>query len=265
MSDGLPALTLIVIFTGRTLVLLPMLVPSMIAAMCERFSFALSKEKIARRFHVKAAQVPAVNYNISPGQLVPVISNHSPKQLSSFHWGMMPPANNGKKSPQQVNVIGAEAFHKQPYFAELLQTKRCLIPADGFYMWRKISKKGKIPYRVVLKWNLSFAFAGIWDAHTVAESEHISYSCTILSTTSNQLLSGIEAHMPVILPLEFEQKWLDANMSLEEARSLLLPYPSDKMNYFPVSTQINIVGFNSPLLLQPTQPTDQFGNYVLFD
>lgn len=103
------------------------LVPSILAAMCERFSFALSRQKVARRFHVKIAQVPEANYNISPGQLVPVISNYLPEQLSSFQWGIMPPTTNGKKTPQQVNAINAEAFHKQPYFTELLQIKDALF------------------------------------------------------------------------------------------------------------------------------------------
>lgn len=234
--------------------------------MCDRYSFGLSREKTARRFQVKLTQAPEANYNISPGSIVPVILSHPGRQLALYRWGLEGPLSVKKKNTPLIHAVSTATLTKQPYLHQLLKMQRCLIPADGFYLWQRISRKSQVPYRVVLKWNMPFAFAGIYDGIPAGNDNLISSPAFGLFTTdANDLTRKIQTLMPVILPLEAEEEWLNPELSVEQAIGMLKPYPPDKMNCFPVSTQINNPSFNSPALLQPVQATDQFGNYILFE
>ena len=233
--------------------------------MCDRFSLALPKEKIARRFNVKITQALEANYNISPGTIIAVIADNKPDHLQTATWGML--MNEGSKinKPKQTHTLHTSVLQhpKQTALMQLLQTQRCLIPADGFYVWKKVSRKGKVPYRVALKWNLPFAFAAIWNYENQASG--YAYTCAILTTASNDTLRPLYQTMPVILPIESEKLWLNHNTPTEAILQMLRSYPGEQMNFFSVSTKINSPTFNSPLLLEASQPIDQFGNYMMFD
>jgi putative SOS response-associated peptidase YedK len=232
--------------------------------MCDRYSFALSKEKIRRRFDVKLIQVPEVSYNISPGQPVAVITDAFADVLSIFSWGLRVPDMNKKSGFRMINAFQTESLPVYPHLKTLLETKRCLLLADGFYCWKKVSKKGVVPYRVVLKWNLPFAMAGIWDTHLDTSTGNVRHVCAVLTTPANALLSHINKHMPAVLPIEHEKMWLNQKISLEEAMQLLQSYPAQGMKLFSVSSLINATNINTPQLIQPAEPVDQFGNYILF-
>lgn len=232
--------------------------------MCDRYSFALTKQKIARRFQVKVTQVPELNYNISPGDTVPVILAQPERHLVFCRWGLENPPAVNKKKTKLIHAIDTKMLLKQSRFQELIQHQRCLIPADGFYIWYKISRKSQVPYRVVLKWNMPFAFAGIWETYAAIENQPSFRACGLFTAAANELLKKLQPAMPVILPLDLENDWLNPDVSLNEALQMLQAFPADQMNYFPVSTQVNDKAFNSPALLQAVQATDQFGNYILF-
>jgi putative SOS response-associated peptidase YedK len=138
-----------------------------------------------------------------------------------------------------------------------------LIPADGFYEWKKLGKKTKIPHRFTLRDEETFAFAGIWEEfETVSgESQH---TFLILTTSPNTLVEEVHDRMPVILRRDQEKKWLDTYSSEEELKALLTPYSSEQMSSFTVSPLVNSVQNDSPNLLRKTSPMDQFGNYTLF-
>lgn len=193
---------------------------------------------------------------------IPAIMQQAPVEITLLHWGMDVPQVKDPSKIKQVSVISTDPFPSQPSLHELLTTNRCIIPADGFYLWKRVSKKGKIPYRVVLKWSLPFAMAGIWDNNKTKESQK---DCSILTTPSTSVIQHISKHMPAILPLEHEKAWLHENLSAEEALKLLLPYPAENMKAYPVSAQLLQADENSELLTKPAQPTDQFGNYILFE
>jgi putative SOS response-associated peptidase YedK len=230
--------------------------------MCDRYSFTLSKEKTIRRFGVKVKQVPPPNYNMAPGMAIPAITQEAPVEFSFLHWGMTIPHVKDKSKVKQVQIIDVASFPSQPYLQELLATNRCLIPADGFYQWKRVSKKGKVPYRVVIKWNLPFALAGIWNVHDRNETQK---DGAVITMPSNSALQSICGYMPAILPLEHEKAWLYHNLSAAEALQLLLPYPAENMKAYPVSAQLLNSNQNTELLTKPAQPTDQFGNYILFE
>ncbi|QHT66615.1 SOS response-associated peptidase [Rhodocytophaga rosea] len=232
--------------------------------MCDRYSFALTKQKITRRFQVKVTQAPDINYNISPGNTVPVILSQPERHLDFFRWGLENQLAVNKKKAKLIHAIDTKMLVKQNRLQQITQNQRCLIPADGFYIWYKISRRSQVPYRVVLKWNMPFAFAGIWELYADTESQPSLRACSLFTTEANELLKKLQSTMPVILPLELENEWLNPEVSLHEAMQMLQTFPADKMNCFPVSAQINNPAFNSPELLQAVQATDQFGNYILF-
>lgn len=223
--------------------------------MCDRFSFSLPKQKIIRRFGVRVPDTPAPQYNIWPGSRVAVVLDGQPGQLAWAAWGL---GRDGKPARHRM-AVKPEAQKPSAQTVDAL-ARRCLILADGWYVWKRLSHKSRVPHRATLKWNIPFAMAGVWRQPEGA----LQPECAVLTVQSNGLFAGMTASMPAVLSLEDEKTWLDAGAGIGDLLSCLRPYPADKMRVFPVSVQINEPGANTPDLVLPALPADQFGNYVLF-
>jgi putative SOS response-associated peptidase YedK len=232
--------------------------------MCGRYSLSKSKIQLEERFQAEMLGDFKPRYNIAPTQLLPVITSESPKGFSFFYWGITPDFGKNKPvSPKFINAK-AETIHEKISFKNSFQKRRCLVPADGFYEWKKLGKKTKIPYRFTLANEETFAFAGIWEEYEneLGESNH---TFLILTTEPNSLVSEVHDRMPLILKKEEEKKWLDKYSSQEELMNMLVPYPADEMISFTVSPLVNSISNDSPSLIRKTSaPIDQFGNYTLF-
>ncbi len=203
--------------------------------MCGRFSFTKPKV-IKERFGLKdvPADLPAL-YNIAPQQDVPVILNESADTLSWARWGLVP--HWSKEEKFKLNLINAKAetIAEKPIFKGVLKSKRCLILADGFYEWKKEDGK-KVPYRILLKGEEPFAFAGIWD--NWAEGEKKLKTCCIITIAANPLVASIHDRMPVILSRADESKWLQ-DIPLDQVNALLKAYDPELMKAYPISTAVN--------------------------
>jgi putative SOS response-associated peptidase YedK len=139
---------------------------------------------------------------------------------------------------------------EKPAFKDLVRTRQCLIPADGFYEWRKESKR-KVPIWVHLKTKEPFAFAGLWDVWRKPDGKRVE-SFTIITTEPNELIQPIHNRMPVILLPEDEEQWLDASRtSFAQARSLLKPLPAELMDAHDVSPIVNSAKYDGPECIQP--------------
>ncbi len=145
-----------------------------------------------------------------------------------------------------------------------MMKNRCLIPADGFYGWKKVGKKTSIPYRVIANDQDLFSFAGIWEEFEDTEGNEL-HTFSLITTEANGIVATIQERMPVILTKAYEEIWLDKQSSETDLIRILIPYASEKMNYYPVSPRINNANTNVPSLIIPTPPADQFGNLTLFD
>jgi putative SOS response-associated peptidase YedK len=141
---------------------------------------------------------------------------------------------------------------------------RCIIPADGFYAWKKTGKKTFIPYRFVCKNQDIFSFAGLWEEYEDTDGNEL-HTFSIITTESNSLVSNVHERMPVILDKKTETIWLNKESSEETLLGVLNAYPPEQMTFYPVSPRIKDKNVNVPSLLIPTQPSDQFGNLTLFD
>jgi putative SOS response-associated peptidase YedK len=126
-----------------------------------------------------------------------------------------------------------------------------LIPADDFYEWTLGSDGKKRPIHFHLPGHELFAFAGLWTSRTDEATGEILESCTIITTTPNELVAPVHNRMPVILPTEAERVWLDPTISKEHALSLLEPYPAELMVALPASTRVNSVRNDDSGLLIP--------------
>ncbi len=231
--------------------------------MCGRYSLSKSKIDLEERFQAEMLADFKPRYNIAPTQLVPVITSESPKGFSFFYWGITPDFGQNKPVAQKLINAKAETVNEKISFKSSFQRRRCLVPADGFFEWKKLGKKTKIPYRFTLRDEDIFSFAGIWEEYetVTGESQH---TFLILTTSPNEVVEEVHDRMPVILNREQEKKWLDNYSSESDLMKLLNPYPSELMMSFTVSPLVNSVQNDSPGIIRRTSPMDQFGNYTLF-
>jgi len=199
-------------------------------------------------------------YNIAPTQSIPVI-RQNPKEpireLSLVRWGLIPSwAKDPYIAAKMINARSETASTK-PGFRDALKSRRCMIPADGFYEWARTGK-AKQPYCFEVNGGELFAFAGIWDRWKDA-SGHAVETCAILTTTPNALTSAVHDRMPVILDSDSYDLWLDPGMRDAGAASeLLKPCDARLMRCYPVSTRINHVAnddeaCSAPVELSQTQ------------
>jgi putative SOS response-associated peptidase YedK len=231
--------------------------------MCGRYSLGKSKKELEERFGAEMLVDFNPRYNIAPTQLVPVITSESPKGFSFFYWGITPDFGRDKPVVQKLINARSETVNEKPSFKKSFQSRRCLIPSDGFFEWKKIGKKTKTPYRFALQNESLFAMAGIWEEYE-NEKGDINHTFVILTTSPNALLEDIHDRMPAILSPEDEKKWLDKYSTEEELLNLLNPYPSSAMLSYPVSQLVNQVQNDQPSVIRKSMPMDQFGNYTLF-
>lgn len=219
--------------------------------MCGRFSF-ISINEIKERFNLVQLEFDfEPRYNIAPSQPVPVvIHRNGGNQLCMFRWGLIPYWAKDESIGNKLINARAETLEEKPSFRQSLKQKRCLVLADGFYEWKKEGRLKK-PYRITLRDGKPFAFAGLWDSWMTPAGEIIN-SCTIITTTPNKLMQPIHNRMPVILPQDKESLWLDEGItSSDEVKSLLNPFPEEKMIAYEVSTLVNFPQYDGPECIFP--------------
>jgi putative SOS response-associated peptidase YedK len=225
--------------------------------------YRLSRRKqLVEEFFDSASEEPdwSPRYNIAPTQPVPVI-RQNPKEprreLSFMRWGLIP--SWAKDSSGAARLINArsETAASIPAFRDPFKSRRCLIPADGFYEWQRTGKL-KQPYCFEVNDRELFALAGLWDRWKDPSGQWVK-SCSILTTTPNAVTSLVHDRMPVILDRSDYDLWVDPGMSDERVLSeFLKPYAARLMGCYPVSTRLNHVANDdaecaTPVTLTETQ------------
>jgi putative SOS response-associated peptidase YedK len=209
--------------------------------MCGRYTLSTPVEKLAGEFDI-SEPLPDLppSYNVAPSQEVAAIvaGGRGERRLELLRWGLIPAwADDPGIGSRMINARSETAAEK-PSFRKAFKERRCLIPADGFYEWQK-TNGGKQPYHLKMRDGRLFAFAGLWESWKGDEEGEIR-SCTILTTDANDLVGEVHHRMPVILPPETYDLWLDpAVREAEQLLSVLLPYPTEDMEAYPVSRRVN--------------------------
>lgn len=213
--------------------------------MCGRFELTDSVSILKLRFQAESRiEDWKPNYNIAPTQeILTIIESDGKRILTPMLFGFIPHWSKQQQTGYSMINAKAETVAEKPSFRESFKNKRCLIPANGFYEWLK-TDSGKQPYRIFLKNEKVFAFAGIWDSWTNPEGKTL-HSTAILTIEANAFMRQLHDRMPVILQEDDEDLWLRSTSS-EKLKPLLVPYSDDEMEMYRVSTIVNSVRNNTP-------------------
>ena len=210
----------------------------------KRYRLSRRKQIIEEHFDTSSGDEDwSPRYNIAPTQPIPVIRQNpkeTVRELSLMRWGLIPSwAKDSSAAAKMINARSETAATK-PAFGDALKSRRCLIPADGFYEWMRTGK-GKQPHCFEVNDGQLFALAGLWDRWKNPNGNWIK-TCSILTTIPNAVTSAVHDRMPVILDPDSYDLWLDPEMTKVEAVSdLLRPFDARMMRCYPVSTRINHV------------------------
>jgi putative SOS response-associated peptidase YedK len=210
--------------------------------MCGRYGFSVKDAKeVYERFDTynELADLTA-RYNIAPGQMNPVITSHSPNEISRMFWGLIPHWAKDDSSRYKTINARAETVAQLPTYREPFRRKRCIVPATGFYEPDKLNfKKAPFPWHYFqLKDQKIFGFAGVYDVWTDKQTGKEIRSYTIITTTPNKVVGRYHDRMPVILDREVEEEWLNPDIvEPERLLKLLKQYPADKMEEWHVGDE----------------------------
>lgn len=223
--------------------------------MCGRFTLRASTSALVKQFAAIADIVFEPRFNVAPTQPIAVVRirpNSDPprREIAPLLWGLVPSWAKDLTIGNRMINARSETVDDKPAFRAAFRRRRCLVPADGFYEWQR-QGKAKQPYLVHMVDERPFAMAGLWETWEGPE-HNVVESCTILTTRPNQLMQPIHDRMPVILPNDSCEIWLDPEQSDRELlQSLLVPFDANQMNAHPVSTYVNRSTNEGPECIAP--------------
>ena len=208
--------------------------------MCGRITFRASGKDLATLFDLAEAADLEPRYNVAPTQPVLAVraaANGTGRELVTLRWGLIPSWGDDPKIGYKLINARAETVAQKPSFRSAFKVRRCLVPVNGYYEWKKEGKV-KQPFYFHRRDDRPFAFAGLWEHWEGSEGELVD-SCTILTTEANELARPIHDRMPVILDATDFATWLDPAGDLERCQALLRPYAREGMEAYAVSSLVN--------------------------
>ena len=223
--------------------------------MCGRYTNKAKKEEIEAEFNVNVGQDYHFEprYNIAPTQLIDVILEAKGERIiNQLKWGLIPSwAKDDSLAAKMINAR-AETLAEKPSFKNAFKSRRCIIPASGFYEWQKFDKSTKQPFYFYLKDKDLFGFAGLYENWLDKKTGELFETCTIITTEANAVLSPIHERMPVILKPEDYNQWLDEKeKDTSKLQNLLVPYSAQEMDSYQVSKSVNSPLVDSEDLVKP--------------
>lgn len=221
--------------------------------MCGRFTLTVNPADLQDAFSNYTFPTQfAPRFNIAPSQPVLAIPNNDKFKADFFIWGLIPLWAKDPSIGNRLINARAETLAEKPSFRGSYKHKRCLVLADGYYEWQATGvKKPKVPYFIHMQDRQPFAIAGLWDTWEGPDGSSLQ-TCTLITTTPNELMEPIHDRMPAILHPRDYAKWLDpAPQTPERLQALLKPFPAESMAAHPVSTLVNKPENDSPELVVP--------------
>ena len=212
--------------------------------MCGRYSLTSALDELRDYFAAEGQIDFDASYNISPGSSLPIVRlDNDEKHLVKCHWGLKPRWAKADNNFQAINAR-AETIAEKPSFKDAFKRRRCLIPVNGFFEWKRDGKY-KQPYYFNINNNSLFAFAGIWERWE--QNTEVLESYAIITTEANAVMQSIHHRMPVILHPEDHTKWLS-----DGPHDLLIPY-QDELSCYPINERVNSPANNDKELLEPVK------------
>lgn len=236
--------------------------------MCGRSSLTKTEKEIEARFNATfysdelVQYNPLPNYNVAPTHIMPIIHNEDRAKIQLYRWGLIPFWAKDEKIGYKMINARLETILEKPAFKSASRSRRCLVPMDGFYEWKKEGKK-KTPYRIKMRDDSLFCAAGLWESWTNPKGNDV-FSFTIITQPPNEMMTAIHDRMPAILDKSQEELWLSNDIPPEEAVAMIQPYPSDLMMAYTVDPRIGKVSENDKGLLIQHDNGPQFFQGSLF-
>ncbi|MCC3359487.1 SOS response-associated peptidase [Bacillus sp. REN16] len=221
--------------------------------MCGRFTLFATYENLISEFDIQQIFNEAdyeESYNIAPTHsIVSVINDGTKNRMGYLKWGLIPSWAKDEKMASKMINARSETVDEKPSFKKSFYQRRCIIPMDAFYEWKRDGKLKK-PMLIKMKDDSLFGVAGLWDSWAAPTGEKV-HTCTILTTPPNELMAGIHDRMPAILSKEHQKEWLNPrNQDREQLKSLLVPFAASKMMTYEVGNKVNSPKNNSVELIQ---------------
>ena len=219
--------------------------------MCGRFLLT-KPSQIPTLFQVDEGPALFPRYNIAPTQpvaAVRVLPEGGGRECVLLRWGLIPSWAVGARAGQGLLNACSETAAERPSFRAAFRSRRCLVPADGFYEWQRGQRRSHA-YAVRLKDEQPFAFAGLWERWLAPDGQALE-TVALLTTGANELVKRIHPRMPVILPAEHYEAWLDPQLTDAGKLPPLAPYPAAEMTLLPLSGRVNDARHEGPQCLEP--------------
>lgn len=223
--------------------------------MCGRYTLKTDGSRVASLFELYNEPELAARYNIAPTQQLPVVLEESSaggRTMEMMHWGLIPSWSKDPSIGSRMINARAETVSEKSSYRSAFKRRRCLIVADGFYEWKK-TDDGKQPYHLRLGSGDPFGFAGLWETWSMDGGEEVR-SCTIITTEPNEVAARVHNRMPVILPSDLYDAWLDPDndgSAREELLLMLTAYTAEDMEAYPVSRRVNRPANDEASVLEP--------------
>jgi putative SOS response-associated peptidase YedK len=208
--------------------------------MCGRFALIVDASVLADVFDAEPPRELEPRFNIAPTQTIPIIrcDSGSSRECALVRWGLIPSWAKDEKIGARMINARSETVAEKPSFRSAVKTRRCLIPADGFYEWVR-TDEGKQPHFIHFADGRTFAFAGLWERWSRGGAKPLD-TCTILTTQPNELIAPLHDRMPVILSSDRHAEWMEpVPLAPERLRGFLAPHPASDMEAYPVSTFVS--------------------------
>jgi putative SOS response-associated peptidase YedK len=218
--------------------------------MCGRYLIISSPEAIRRFFQYPEQPNFPARYNVAPTQPIPIVRiAEGRRQFVLVRWGLIPA---WVKDPREFSLLinaRGESVNDKPAFCNAMKRRRCLIPADGFYEWKDEGGR-KRPYVVRPRSGGPIAFAGLWESWMGPNGEEME-TAAIITTEASRDVAHIHHRMPVVVPPDAFDLWLDPHVDAETAAALIVPAPAGLLEAYEVSTAVNRAANDSPAVLDP--------------
>ena len=220
--------------------------------MCGRFTQERPTSDLAEIFAAEdLADDPGSRFNVAPtDEAVVVVQRDDHRAIKAYRWGLIPHWADGPKIGNRMFNARAETLASSPVFRDAFRRRRCLVPVDSFFEWRRDGTVRQ-PFRIVRADGRPLALAGLWSGWRDPETEEVRRTFTIVTTTPNDLMRPIHNRMPVVVPFDAWDRWLDPALpDLGELQGLLVPAPDEDLEAYPVSRAVNNVRNDGPELIE---------------
>jgi putative SOS response-associated peptidase YedK len=224
--------------------------------MCGRFTQERATSELAEIFGAEdRVDLPGGRFNVAPTDpAAVVVQREDHRAITAYRWGLIPHWSETAKTGNRMFNARAESIDRNPAFRYAFGKRRCLVPVDAFYEWRR-DGEARLPYAVVRADRKPMALAGLWAGWKDPGTEEIIRSFTIVTTGPNDLMRPIHNRMPVVVPESAWDRWLDPTLTkpadLAELHGLLVPAEDDMLDAYRVSPRVNSVRNDGPELVEP--------------